>query len=228
MTLYYILIPIVSTSIFFGIMFEIYSYYFRSFSHKNKVLSTVVSNWVLYISRICNVVTMMSLALILELTQVLSQIFNIFFLVYLFSFFYTYFILYKFRVDIFFIIVKKIIKVLYKININYNNHKIKKYPITYKLPTSSFLVTLFVFFSLISPVIIGYHFFDFRMTLTYTASVFNFLASGILLSYIEPSFASKIKNNLYQGAFYNIFFGKIFALICISLIALILNYFFKI
>lgn len=204
MNLYKLLVPVVSMSIFFGIMFEVYSYYFRSFYHKNITLSTVISNWILYMSRISNVITMMLLALILELTQDISKILFLFSLVYSFAALYTYFILYRFRLDVFFIIIKKLISFLYKVDINYNQHIIKKTKLSWKLPTTSFLVTVFVFFSLISPAIAGYHFFDFRMTLTYSASIFNFLASGILLSYIEPSFASKAKTKLYLEAFYNI------------------------
>lgn len=224
MNLYKLLLPVVSLSIFFGIMFEVYSYYFRSFYHKNKILSTVISNWILYMSRVSNVITMMLLALILELTQDISKILFLFSFVYSFAAFYTYFILYRFRLDIFFIIVTKLISFLYKVNIDYNHHMVRRSKLTWKLPTTSFLVTVFIFFSLISPAIAGYHFFDFRMTLTYSASIFNFLASGILLSYIEPSFASKVKTKLYLEAFYNIFFGKLVAIIFIVFLSFLINH----
>ena len=211
-------------TIFFGVMFETYSYFFRSFIHKNMVYSTVIANWILYFSRICNVFTMISLAFLLEFSNNISNIFLIFFSVHVFALFYIYFVLYKFKIDIFFKIFSLVIELIFKAKIEYGTHRIQTYKITYKLLSFSFLVSLFIFFSLIFPVIAAYHFFDFRMTLTYTSSIFNFIASGILLSYVEPSFASKASTELYPQAFYNIFLGKIFAQFFIAIIAISLHY----
>lgn len=212
-------------TIFFGIMFETYSYFFRAFVHVNVAYSTAVSNWVLYFSRLCNVFTMISLAFLLEYLQVNSHIFILFFYVHFFAIFYIYFVLFKFRYDIFFKIVVFFIKIFFRIKISYTNYKIEKYQINYKFFFFSFLVSILVYFSLIFPTIAAYNLYEYRMTLTYTSSIFNFFASGILLSYIEPSFASKANTALYPKAFYSIFCGKIAAQFTLSFVS-ILFYFF--
>jgi hypothetical protein len=212
-------------TIFFGIMFETYSYFFRAFVHKNVAYSTAVSNWVLYFSRLSNVFTMISLAFLLEHSQAISNIFILFFFIHFFSIFYIYFALFKLRFDIFFKIFIFFIEIFFKIKIPYADYKIEKYDINYKLFFFSFMVSVLVYLSLIFPLIAAYNFYEFRMTLTYTSSIFNFFASGLLLSYIEPSFASKANTPLYPKAFYSIFFGKIFAQFALCLVSIFLHFF---
>lgn len=213
-----------SISIFLGLMFEIYSYYFRSFIHQNMVLSTVISNWILYISRIFNVITMALLALIIETNQDIFRIFNIFIFSYFFASFYSFFVLHIFKKDLIFLIILYLIKLLYKIEVNYFAQKVTRLPYNKKLIFTSAFVTIFVFMAIISPSIAGYHFYDFRMSLTYVASIFNFLASGILLSYVEPSFASKANTRLYPSSFYSIFIGKISAMLVVPSSILLIQY----
>lgn len=212
-------------TIFFGIMFETYSYFFRAFVHENVAYSTAVSYWVLYFSRVCNVFTMISLAFLLEYSQVISNIFILFFYVQFFSIFYIFFVLFKFRYDIFFKIIIFFIKIFFRIKISYTNYKIKKYQINYKLFFFSLLVSILIYFSIIFPIIAAYNLYEYRMTLTYTSSIFNFFASGILLSYIEPSFASKANTPLYPKAFYSIFCGKIAAQFALSFVSIFFYFF---
>ncbi len=209
-------------SIFFAVMFEAYSYYFRSFSHSNVVYSTVLSSWILYLSRICNVVTMILLAYSIESKINTTYNMLIFFIVHFFSFFYIYLILFKLKSDPFFKILITVINFLFKANVNYGSNNIKSEKLSYKIFLSSFSVSFLIFLSVVFPLLSAYHFFDFRMTLTYTSSIFNFLASGILLSYIEPSFALKSNTQFYSKTFYSIFLGKVLAQFIIALTSLLL------
>ncbi len=120
-------------TIFFGVMFETYSYFIRAFVHENVTYSTAVSNWVLYFSRLSNVFTMLGLAFLIEYSKINLNIFILFFFVHFFSIFYIYFVLYKFRCDIFFKIFVFFIAFFFKIKLFYISYKIEKYQINYKL-----------------------------------------------------------------------------------------------
>lgn len=213
-----------SFSIFFGVMFEAYSYYFRSFAHDNIVYSTVLSNWILYLSRVCNVFIMILMAYLIEFNGNISDSMLVFFGVHTLCFFYIYFILLKLRADLFFNLFIFIIRFIYKVNLNYRFNIIKQEKLSLKIYFSSLTVSFFVYLSVILPSLAAHNFFEYRMTLTYISSIFNFFASGILLTYIEPSFAIKSNTDLYQKAFYSIFMGKITAQLFIALSSLTLHF----
>jgi len=87
-------------TIFFGIMFETYSYFFRAFVHENVAYSTAVSYWVLYLSRLCNVFTMIIWHFYLSIHKSF-QIYLFYFFTFIFLQYSTY-ILYCLSLDMIF------------------------------------------------------------------------------------------------------------------------------
>lgn len=213
-------------TLFIAILFDLFSYYFRSTLHENRAYQTVISSGILYISRIFNVLTLSISSYFIETNAINFSFSKVFLLAYILVFLYILIILIFVKQDILFNIIIKFIKLFY--NIKCNDIYLKIHMInSWRIVFSSFMVSYLVFIAILTPLLSALVFFNMRMTVTYTSSIFNFIASGILLGYLEPVFALRsmtaINNKL---ALNDIIIGKFISIIlaiitCIAIIIII-------